>query len=50
VRIRGILGTAVEADLVNVYMCLASCNECCEFISVCYAVAPDINDSFFAVD
>jgi hypothetical protein len=30
VRIRGIAGPAVEADLMNVNMRLASCNECCE--------------------
>jgi hypothetical protein len=45
-RIRGILRPVVEADLVHVNMCLASCNECCGFISARCAVAPGINDSF----
>jgi hypothetical protein len=46
VKLRGIIGPSVEADVVKLNMRLASCSDNCEYISVFIAVSPDVNDKF----
>jgi hypothetical protein len=46
VRIRGILGPAVEAQVVKVNMRLARCSDACANTPVTCAVAQEVNDRF----